>query len=133
MNLPKELRDHWLRIDSRSLGLFRLAMGLVLFSDLFRRARYLKEFYSNDGVLPNHNHLFNLRETGHVWSLLHACSSIGENQTAFCFILGWHTRVFHVVSLVWLVSLDARNVLLENPGAYAAIALLAFTVFLPLG
>src|SRR5580704_5651844 len=121
MNLPKDLRDHWLRIDARSLGLFRLAMGLVLFSDLFRRFRYIKEFYSNDGVLPNHNHLFNLRDAGPVWSVLHAFSSVGEAQTAFsfilffyvCFLVGWHTRVFQVVALLALVSLDARNVLLE--------------------
>ncbi len=107
MNLPKALRDHWLRIDARSLGLFRLAMGLVLFYDLFRRWRYLKEFYSNDGVLPNHNHLFNLHDTGQVWSVLHAFSSVGESETAFsfmlffyaCFFLGWRTRVFQVVAL----------------------------------
>ena len=41
-------------------------MGLVLIFDLLRRFRYIKEFYSNDGVLPNHNHLFNLRATGQV-------------------------------------------------------------------
>jgi predicted DCC family thiol-disulfide oxidoreductase YuxK len=145
MRAPKgaleALRDHWLRIDARSLGVFRLAMGTVLLFDLFRRYRYVKEFYSNDGVLPNHNHLFNLRDTGQVWSVLHAFSSVGEAQTAFCFILffyacfliGWHTRVFQVVALLCLVSLDARNILLENAGSYAAIALLAFTVFLPLG
>jgi predicted DCC family thiol-disulfide oxidoreductase YuxK len=141
MNLTKALRDHWLRIDARSLGLFRLAFGVVLFADLLRRWRYLKPFYSNDGVLPNHNHLFNLRDHGQVWSVLHAFSSVPENQTAFCFILffyacfflGWHTRVFHVLSLACLVSLDARNILLENAGDHLAIALLAFTAFLPLG
>jgi predicted DCC family thiol-disulfide oxidoreductase YuxK len=144
MNLPKALRDHFLRIDARSLGLFRLAMGVVLFYDLLRRARYLRDFYSNDGVLPNHSHLFNvlgMHEPERVWSVLHAFSSVGENQTAFCFILffyacffiGFHTRAFHVVSLACLVSLDARNILLEGPGSFAAIALLAFTAFLPLG
>jgi predicted DCC family thiol-disulfide oxidoreductase YuxK len=116
-------------------------MGLVLFSDLFRRFRYIKEFYSNDGVLPNHNHLFNLRDNGPVWSILHAFSSVGESETAFCFFLffyacfflGWHTRVFQVLALATLVSLGGRNVLLENAGNYAAVALLAFTTFLPLG
>ena len=62
MNVGKSLRDHYLRIDARSLGLFRLAFGLVLLSDLVRRFRYLKDFYSNEGVLPNHNHLFNLHD-----------------------------------------------------------------------
>jgi predicted DCC family thiol-disulfide oxidoreductase YuxK len=137
----KALRDHYLRIDPRSLGLFRLGFGLVLIFDLLRRFRYIKEFYSNDGVLPNHNHLFNLRATGQVWSLLHAFSTEGESAFAFTlilvvyllFTLGYKTRVFHAISLVALVSLTGRNILLENAGNYAAIALLAFTLFLPCG
>jgi predicted DCC family thiol-disulfide oxidoreductase YuxK len=137
----KALRDHYLRIDPRSLGLFRLGMGLVLIFDLLRRFRYIKEFYSNDGVLPNHNHLFNLRGTGQVWSLLHAFSTEGESTFAFLlifisyllFTLGYKTRFFHAVSFVALVSLTGRNILLENAGNYAALAMLAFTLFLPCG
>ncbi len=138
--MGKALRDHYLRIDPRSLGLFRLGMGLVLIYDLLRRFRYIKEFYSNDGVLPNHNHLFNLHGA-QVWSLLHAFSTEGESTFAFLlifvayllFALGFQTRFFHAVSLVALVSLTGRNILLENAGNYAAIALLAFTFFLPCG
>jgi predicted DCC family thiol-disulfide oxidoreductase YuxK len=137
----KALRHYYLRIDARSLGLFRLAFALVLVADLFRRWRYLKEFYSNEGVLPNHNHLFNIRESGQVWSFLHAFSSPDENYFAFVlillvyviFFLGYQTRVFHALSLVCLVSLTGRNILLENAGNYAALALLGFTLFLPLG
>ena len=139
--MGKALRDHYLRIDPRSLGLFRLGLGLVLIFDLLRRFRYIKEFYSNEGVLPNHNHLFNLRATGRVWSLLHAFSTEGESTFAFAlilvayllFMLGYQTRVFHAISLVALVSLTGRNILLENAGNYAASALLAFTLFLPCG
>lgn len=141
MNVGKALRDHFLRIDARSLGLFRIAFALVLLGDLAGRARYLKEFYSNEGVLPNHNHLFNLRNTGQVWSLLHSFSSPGENAFAFCliavvyllFLVGYKTRVFHALALLSLVSLTARNILLENAGNYAAIGLLFFTLFLPCG
>ena len=107
MNALKALRDHWLRIDARSLGLFRLAMGLCLLGDLLRRAAWIDAFYTNDGVLPNYAHLTMLGEGARVWSVLHAFSSVGEAQTAFCFILffyacflvGWHTRVFQVVAL----------------------------------
>ncbi len=141
MNVAKALRDHFLRIDGRSLGLFRLSFGTVLLGDLFRRWVYAKEFYSNDGVLPNHNHLFNLRDKENVWSLLHSISSPGEADFAFCvilftyacFLLGWRTRAAQIASLVCLVSLTGRNILLENSGNYVAIALLAFTCFLPLG
>ena len=141
MNARTALRDGYLRIDARSLGLFRVAMGLVLVGDLFRRARWIKDFYTNDGVLPNHNHLFNLGEGARVWSVLHAFSTVGEAQTAFvfilffyaCFLVGWRSRAFQVVALLCLVSLGARNVLLENAGDHLAVALLAFTAFLPLG
>lgn len=139
--MGRALRDHFLRIDARSLGLFRIAFGLVLVGDLVRRWAWLRAFYSNEGVLPNHNHLFNLRDKEQVWSVLHAFSTPGENHFAFTvallvylgFLLGVRTRVFQVLSLVALVSLTGRNILFENAGNYAAIALLAFTLFLPLG
>ena len=137
----RALRDHYLRIDARSLGLFRVLFGLVLIGDLFRRWAWSSAFYSNEGVLPNHNHLFNLLKTGRVWSVLHAFSSPGEAHFAFgCFLVvyvfftvGWHTRAFHALSLAALVSLNARNILTENAGTYASIAVLAFTLFLPCG
>jgi predicted DCC family thiol-disulfide oxidoreductase YuxK len=137
----KKITDHFLRIDARSLGLFRIAFALVLLGDLLRRWAWVREFYSNEGVLPNHNHLFNLRDTGRVWSFLHAFSSPGENHFAFVlillaygfFLVGYKTRVFHALSLLCLVSLGSRNILLENAGNYAAVALLFFTLFLPLG
>ncbi|HVY46932.1 MAG TPA: DCC1-like thiol-disulfide oxidoreductase family protein [Minicystis sp.] len=136
-----KLRDTFLRIDARSLGLFRIAMGAVLIADWLGRHRWLKEFYSNEGVLPNHNHLFLLHDQVRVWSALHAFSSPGENAFAFYVILvvyafylvGYKTRAFQVLALVSLVSLTGRNILLENAGNYVAIGLLAFTMFLPLG
>lgn len=136
-----QLRDRYLRIDARSLGLFRIAFALVLLGDLFRRWSVLDAFYSNDGVLPNHNHLFNLGEDRRVWSLLHAFSQPTDVAFAFIlfflvyvfFLLGWKTRAFHALALVALVSLTGRNLLLENAGNYAAIALCLLTLFLPLG
>lgn len=138
----KHLLRHYLRIDPRSLGAFRIAFGLVLIRDLLARWRYIDDFYSNEGVLPNHNHLYNLKMEGRsVWSALHAMSTGGEATFGFCLILlfyvlftfGFRTRAFQVMSLVSLVSLSARNLLAEGVGNYVAIALLAFTMLLPLG
>lgn len=139
--MGKRIAESFLRIDPRSLGLFRIGMALVLIGDLFRRWVWLKIFYSNDGVLPNHNHIFNLRDKAQVWSILHAFSTPGENFFAFSlilliyigFLVGYKTRVFHTLSLISLVSLGSRNILLENQGNYAATAFLFFTLFLPLG
>lgn len=139
--MGKRIVESFVRIDARSLGLFRIVMALVLIVDLFRRWSVLRIFYSNEGVLPNHNHIFNLRDKAQVWSILHAFSSPGENHFAFALILlvyvglliGYKTRVFQALSLVCLVSLGSRNILLENQGNFAATALLFFTLFLPLG
>ncbi|WP_437633989.1 DCC1-like thiol-disulfide oxidoreductase family protein [Sorangium sp. So ce854] len=137
----KSLRDHFLRIDARSLGLFRITFALALIADLLGRWQWVRDFYSNEGVLPNHNHLFNLRGKQQVFSLFHAFSTVGEAHFAFSlalvvyalFLVGFRTRVFHVLALLALVSLTSRNILLENAGNYAAIAILAFTAFLPCG
>lgn len=137
----KSLRDHFLRIDARSLGLFRVLMGSALLYDLVRRWRWAREFYSNEGVLPNHNHIFNLRDKADVWSALHAFSSPGEAHFAFAvllvfyvlYLVGYKTRVAQALAIVALVSLGGRNILLENAGNYAAIGLLLATLFLPLG
>jgi predicted DCC family thiol-disulfide oxidoreductase YuxK len=134
--------NHLLRIDPRSLGLFRVLFGLALLGDLRVRYRYALDFYSNEGVLPNHNHLFNLKSAGRfVWSALHSFSSPGEAEFALLliglfyvlFTLGVWTRAMTLVSLVSLVSLVARNTLAEGPGDWLAIALLAFGSFVPLG
>lgn len=133
--------NRYLRIDPRSLGLFRILFGLVLIRDLASRWTWLAAFYSNDGVLPNHAHLFQLRESGGVWSVLHAFSHRDEAFTAFIitflvylfFTLGWFTRTMAVVSAVCLVSLAGRNSLTTSVGDAFAIAVLLISVFLPLG
>ena len=133
--------DKYLRIDARSLGLFRIAMGLVLLTDLLHRWDWIAAFYTNEGVLPNHNHLFLLQDEGKVWSVFHAFSSMGEAQFGFVvtllvylsFTVGWFTRVAHVVSLVCLIGLTGRNILTENIGSSVAIALLAMTALMPCG
>ncbi len=144
MSLAARLRNTYLRIDARSLGLFRVAMGLALIGDWWTRWADARAFYSNDGVLANHAHLhalFKQEGTSRVWSVFHAFSSPGENRVALLltllaylfFLFGLHTRVFHVLSLVLLVSLTGRNVLLEGPQNHVAILVLAATAFLPLG
>lgn len=139
--MTPDLAARFLRFDARSLGLFRLVFGTALIFDLFHRWDWIRAFYSNDGVLPNHNHLFQLKDDGQVWSVYHSFSSVEECFVAFLitlviylfFTLGYHTRVFHAVSLVCLIGLSARNTLAEGPGNSVAIALLFVTLFMPLG
>ena len=143
MTLLARLRGTFLRIDARSLGLFRVAMAAALLGDWTLRWSSLRDFYSNEGVLPNHAHLFHLLkdEQPRVWSLLHAFSTPGEAGAGLLliltvyllFLIGYKTRVFHVLSLLALISLTGRNTLLASPASDVAITLLAATAFLPCG
>lgn len=144
MSFTSRLRDAYLRIDARSLGLFRIAMGAALVGDWWVRWGDLRAFYSNEGALQNHVHLNNLARAEspeRVWSVLHAFSTPGEARVGFLvillfyffFLIGFKTRWFHVLSLVALVSFTGRNLYLEGPANFVAIALLAATAFLPCG
>jgi hypothetical protein len=49
------------------------------------------------------------------------------------FIVGWKTRVMHVLMAMLLVSADSRNVMIENGGWVVLILLTVWSAFLPLG
>ncbi len=141
MSLLRLLADRTLSIDPRSLGLFRILFGLTLLGDLWHRWSWVQAFYTNEGVLPNHNHLFLLMDEGQTWSIYHSFSSIEEAHFAMlltfgiyaCFTLGYKTRALHAASLLCLISLCGRNILFDNVGQSVAIVLCAITLLLPLG
>lgn len=144
MSILARLRSTYLRIDARSLGLFRIAMACALIGDWWVRWVDSRAFYSNEGVLTNHAHLYNVLRRDppeRVWSVFHAFSTPGEAAVALLltllvyvlFLIGVKTRIFHVLSLALLVSLTGRNILAEGPANHLGILVLAATAFLPCG
>ncbi len=141
------MREWWqsfrlthMTIDPRSLGLFRVAFGLVLFSDLFRRAIELRFWYANSGLLPNHTLLWR-PPSPHMFSLFFTLSSVSEAQVGFAlcalvyamFLVGYRTRLAQVLALVARVSLNSRLAVLENGGDMVMDLLCLLSVTLPLG
>jgi len=132
--------EHYCRADLRWLGIFRIALGIVLSVQLLNCWANASDFYTNDGVLPNHFSLFRPLGRG-VFSLYHACSTLPEVSVAFAltllvfltFTVGYRTRLFHVLSLVLITSLDSRNLLVENGGTVVVNLLTFWALFLPLG
>lgn len=132
--------DHYCRADLRWLGFFRLVLGLLLSGQLLNCWAVARDFYTNDGILPNHFSLFRPYGRG-VVSLYHAFSTLPEVNVAFaltlavflCFTVGYRTRLFHVLSFICITSLDARNLLVENGGTVVLNLLTFWTLFLPLG
>ncbi len=128
------------RIDVRLLGLVRVWLGLVLIGDLLRRLPHSRFFYTEDGALPSHGHLFApLFAPG--FSLLHPFNTAPEVLGAFglmlavylAYLLGYRTRLAQAASLVAYTSLNSRNVFLENTGAMTLGLVLTWTLFLPMG
>jgi predicted DCC family thiol-disulfide oxidoreductase YuxK len=138
--LVDSLRAAYLRVDPRTLGLGRILFALVLLGDLFRRIPWVRDFYTNGGLLPNHTILWrppmprifsfffmaSLPEEAWFWlAICFVCF--------FCFLIGYRTRLFHVLSFVMTTSLHNRILFAENWGGVAIGALMVWTVFLPLG
>jgi hypothetical protein len=134
------LRDTYATADPRSLGLFRIALGILLFADVARRWPDVEAHYANTGWLTNHFMLFRPM-SDHLFSIYLACSTPGEVKTmmalhlAVCVLLavGWHTRLMHVLAALLLVSINSRNIMLENGGWVVLTELTVWTMFLPLG
>ena len=104
------------KIDLRSLALFRIVLGTIMICDLCARAPQLKDFYTDDGVLPSfaltqhfmepwNFSLFLVNNTT-VWASLLFLFAIIVN---LFLILGYRTRLASVLSWIMLISLQNRN------------------------
>ena len=134
------LKQTYATADPRSLGLFRIALATLLFIDVARRWPDVEAHYANTGWLTNHFMLFRPM-SDHLFSVYLAFSTPAEVKTLMAFQLlvcvlfavGWRTRLMHLLSAVLIVSLNSRNVMLENGGWVVLILLTVWTMFLPLG
>jgi len=134
------VKERYLGADLRWLGVHRICLGVLLMVEVLRRMYYARAFYSNDGLLPNHFSLF--RPMGrNLFSIYHAFSSYGEVLIAFSltlvifflFTIGYKTKLFHVLSAICIVSLNNRNIFVENGGTVVVNIMTVYTVFLPMG
>ncbi|WP_437876238.1 hypothetical protein [Sorangium sp. So ce513] len=138
--LGRWIREHYCTIDVRTLGLFRLVLGALLMGDCLRHWAEASWIYSNEGVLTNHYHLFH-PSSGYNFSLYHAFSSLGEVHVAFalsfvcffCFFIGWHTRLFSILSFILVTSRDSRIVMIENGGYVVVNLITCWAMFMPTG
>jgi hypothetical protein len=138
--LREQLTRTYLTFDARSLALGRIALALVLIVDLARRVPWLRDLYTNAGLLPNHTMLWRPWQPRQFSFLFMA--SLPEEAAVifvvsffcfFCLLVGWHTRLFHLLSFAMTTSLHERNLIAENGGTVALATLMLWTAFLPLG
>ena len=128
------------RIDTYTLAIFRICLGTLLLADLLFRARNLVVFYTDRGVLPievlaelysGYRFLSVHALSGAIWFqiLLFLLAAIAATAV----LVGYRTRLATALSLVMLVSLQARNPMVLNAGDPLFRRLLFWSVFLPLG
>ena len=126
-------RERW-GLDVRALAFTRMALALVVLTDLILRSRDLVAHYSSVGVLPGgpelpYSHLFYLFfQSSELWVLFFF---ILTGIAAVLLLFGYRTKF--VTPLVWFLvaSLDARNPLVLNSGDHALRLFLFWGMFLP--
>lgn len=123
--------------DPRSLGLFRILLGLVVFSTLLDRWSDVPAHLSDTGWLPRHlafedsTALSVCRWFGSV-SAMRAFLLAGS-AVALALAAGLRTRAMHWLAFGFVLSVNARNPTIENGGFTALLWLLLISGFLPLG
>lgn len=129
-----------LGIDARALAAFRIGLGAILVLDLLLRARNLRTFYTNDGVLPvsvlaertpTYARLSLHALSGGTWLqlLLFAVAIVSGVALA----VGYHTRIATGASFALLLSLHARNPYVLAGGDALLQHLTFWSLLLPLG
>lgn len=124
--------------DLRSLALFRVALGILLLTDLTGRMQNLSAFYTDSGVYPRN---LLAGRTG-LWRItLHAANGqmlfelalfLAALTAAAALLAGWQTRRATFISWILFVSLLNRVPILVTPGEMLLAALLFWATFLPL-
>lgn len=130
-----------LRLDVRSLAVFRMLIACLLLADQWLAATNLRAFYLDTGVLPRQAMLEHTHHTNLYWSLYLAFDSpllVGgllaiAAMAAIALLLGYRTTLATVLCWIMLVSLHGRNALILSGGDSVMRMMLFWGMFLPLG
>ncbi|WP_436346233.1 HTTM domain-containing protein [Natronorubrum sp. FCH18a] len=127
------------RIDTRTLAVFRVVVGLLVVADLFLRSRNFTYFYTDDGVAPRS--LVLDATASDPFSIYHlttdptliAALFVLQGLIAVQLIVGYRTRIATVLTFLFVVSLDHHNPFVLSYADTLFRLLLFWAIFLPLG
>ncbi len=127
-------------IDTRTLALLRVSLGVLTIVDVSLRARDLTAHYTDRGVLPGAVAISG--NIPHLGPSFHFLSGDFEVQAllfalhvlaGFCLLVGYRTRVATILVWMFTVSLAARNPFILNGGDRVLRLILFWAMFLPWG
>lgn len=124
--------------DLRSLAAFRMVMAVIVLIDLIGKARNLRVFYTDDGVLPRRILLAELRPwaislnlisgTLLIEALLFGITAIA----ALCLLVGYRSRLSSIIVWAMILSIQWRNPFVLHAADELLRVLLFWGMFLPL-
>ena len=131
----KEFKENFIKnfsLDSRSLALFRVGIGLTFLMDyLFTRIPYADLFYFKNGLNVSRSHSSSL-------AFIHAAdwfqlSLLTAAAICFCLLIfGYKTRYTAFASWLLIVSFHVKNGVIVNAGDVLGCLLLFWALPLPL-
>jgi len=124
-------------VDKRTLGIYRVLLGILCFIDLTRRWHFIDIFYTNDSIISistsnSYYKTFTLLTTFTTSWEVHLFFMIGI-FSSIMMIVGHRTKFFQIICTVILISIHNRAIMLENAGDFVVNSLLILSLFLPLG
>ncbi len=136
--LRRNLRN-CVRIDTRSLAVFRVVMGALLFADVLLRSRNFGFYYTDDGVMPQ-SLAMDMTPDG-VFSVFFFTSDptviaglfVLQALVAIQLIVGYKTRIATILAFLLVISTDYHNPAVTSYADVLYRLLLFWAIFLPLG
>lgn len=127
------------RIDTRTLAMFRITIALIIIAEVSLRFRNLHFFYTDAGPIPTE--LAMERTADWAFSFLYYTSEptvvallfVLQILFAIQLLLGYRTRTAMVISFVFMASLDNGNPYIVSYSDVLFRMLLFWAVFVPLG
>ena len=124
------------RIDTRTLAVFRVFAGLLVVADLLLRSRNFTYFYTEAGVVPR-----SLAMEYSGYSIYHLTTSstviaalfVLQGLIALQLIVGYKTKIATILTFAFVVSLDHHNPFVLSYADTLFRLLLFWAIFLPLG
>lgn len=127
-------------LDLRSLGVFRIAMGLLVVSDVYHRALHLEAHYTDAGFMPRDKLLGGwsnpLFYSFHNWGgdvTSQALLFLLSGAFGLLLLVGFKTRLASIMCFLLVASVQGRNYLILQGGDDLLRVMLFWAMFLPLG
>jgi hypothetical protein len=127
-------------LDTRSLAVTRISLGLIVVLDVLNRVSDYRFFYTEAGALPRMALLQHLQRREHISLFMAsgsdwwagACFAI-EAAAAIAFLVGYRTKLANLVVWAMVIGSHARGSILLQSGDVVLRLLLFWCLFLPMG